>query len=230
MLARNGSLNPSNRQMFPKLPVDGVIIDFICSDCHNQVFSSKLADQLSSPNFWDPIEVRYSRRTDELLQSVNDGCNWCCNLMNSILLAAHQDYWYAHWNGSHSDGSDMNDEGLDAPDPDEQGNIAEEKALEPSDVETDSQDDAEMDYQYDGGLTLSLSDFGSAAGEIRIQLTFSQSKETPTLELLRVEAELEWNQNDRAGNARLVNMEGENTVYLTYDANLQHGKCSYQVI
>jgi hypothetical protein len=146
----------------------------ICAFCRTHVFNSNLYLRLSSArkDTDKSTESEYCRPTKELCDSVLCGCSWCSILARGILTAAHLDYWDERWNASHSDGSPSedfpDDEGCEPSEADKRGE--ERDMCEPE--RTDSQPDIENE------LTLTLSDFEDAPGQLSVLLRFIKDEET----------------------------------------------------
>ena len=193
----------------------------ICWFCQNEVFTAELHQRpLSSQNQYQrSVSLKYSRLSQDFHVSVLARCRWCQSLMSGILTAAHLDYWYDRWNGSHSDGSSMD---IDI----EQGDVEVERLKTDgsgSDGESGSPKD---DDQSSREWTLSLQDFEKNPGLLFVEVTFIQGDSLDVYTTIDVALELSWQFRETKDGDLLPDLKGDKAVQLTFEAFSKLGERS----
>ncbi|KAE9376512.1 hypothetical protein N431DRAFT_501365 [Stipitochalara longipes BDJ] len=141
------------------------------------------------------VSLKYSRLSQDFHVSVSAPCRWCQGLMSGILTAAHLDYWYDHWNGSHSDGSCMD---VDQDDVEVDG-------LETDGPESDSESgSAKDDDQSSREWTL-------------IEVTFIQENSLDGYAMMEVALDLSWHSHETEGGDLLPNLKAYKAVHLIFE-------------
>lgn len=129
--------------------------------------------------------------------------------MSGILTAAHLDYWTDHWNGSHSDGSSMDDAQHDVemeePGDDGLGSDGESRSLVDDDLPSRE-------------LTLSLQDFEKNLGMVSIEVTFIQGDILDVYTMTEVALELSWQSHETDVEGSMPDLKGDKAVQLTFEA------------
>jgi hypothetical protein len=137
--------------------------------------------------------------------------------MSGVLTAAHLDYWYDHWNGSHSDGSSMDVE---------QGDV-EVEGLETDGPGSDSESGSSKDDdQSSREWTLSLQDFEKNPGLLFAEVTFIQGESLDVYTMIEVALELSWQSRETEGGDLLPDLKGDKAVQLTFEAFSKLGEPS----
>jgi len=191
----------------------------ICWFCQNEVFTAELHQRLLSPQnqYQRSVSLKYSRLSQDFHVSVLARCRWCQSLMSGILTAAHLDYWYDHWNGSHSDGSSMDVE---------QGDV-EVEGLETDGPGSDSESGSSKDDdQSSREWTLSLQDFEKNPGLLFAEVTFIQGESLDVYTMIEVALELSWQSRETEGGDLLPDLKGDKAVQLTFEAFSKLGEPS----
>ncbi len=203
----------------------------MCAFCRDEVFSSGLYQLLAGSKDGENKDVVfcYNRSSSNLYNSVLENCNWCKTLVGGILTATDLDYWFDKWNGSHSDGSTLGDEGpnndeyMDEEMHSELGDQG-ESIIDESSSMFSNNDREDEETQPGHELTLALSDFNDNAGDSLIKISFVYDSDLEAYTKIVVEVELQWESVETGSGFILPELKGENVVHLDLEVFSVAGK------
>jgi hypothetical protein len=208
MLARRGNKQPAHHDSLPE-PREANS-NFVCEFCQTLVFQPLINGKEDEAD----SEVSYSRRTKELHQAVAQGCQWCRIIVYGVLSSAHLDYWFAQWDGSHSDGSSMMDKFQMDEEANEQ-NLNHSRAEEPEGSEFEDED---------GELTLCFADLEKYDGQVDVDLIITGKDVTTKYSELKVTIELAWETGGKQSRLELPVLKNDKAVSLEVEALLSSSK------
>ncbi|KAL5313381.1 hypothetical protein ACEPPN_019114 [Leptodophora sp. 'Broadleaf-Isolate-01'] len=182
-----------------------------CSFCQDSVFTSELLINLKAAQDAGErnVDLKYTRSTDELHQSVVDGCKWCEKLVEGISTAVHLDYWRERWERGESDGSSMNEsDGED----DEDGKYEFDGEKPEGSTRSDNEDDNPGAADWEFGLK-KLQEY---QGSVSVEVDFIRYGASDTFSM--VEVSLEMSQSEEEPQIRCVfALKGDDAVNLTFE-------------
>jgi hypothetical protein len=186
--------------------------DKICSFCQNELFTSELHESLlSSRNRGQQTStLQYNRSTQDLYSSVRAECRWCQSLTSGILTAIYLDYWNDKWNGSHSDGSSMDEDSM------ENGEGEAENEIDSS---VSTKDSSHTDQYW----PISLSDFDQNEGQILVEVNFIREDNVAEYSMIEVSVELLWQTQEKEGGKMLPDLRSDKAVRLSFEVFAKPG-------
>jgi hypothetical protein len=135
--------------------------------------------------------------------------------MSGILKVAHLDYWYSHWNGSHSDGSSIDDD---------QHHVEIDK-LEMDGLEGDSEIDSAKDDDPPGReWASSLPDFELNPGILSVEISFIQLDNLDLYIMIELALELSWQTHEIERADLLPDLKEDKAVHLNFEVFAKPGE------
>jgi hypothetical protein len=130
--------------------------------------------------------------------------------MRGILTAIHLDYWNDKWNGSHSDGSSMDEDCMEND---------EEEAENEIDSSVSTKDSSHTDQYW----PISLSDFDQNEGQILVEVNFIREDNVAEYSMIEVSVELLWQTKEKEGGKMLPDLRSDKAVRLSFEVFAKPG-------
>lgn len=212
-----------------------------CSFCQTSVFKSILLQRLKAAHEAGQrnVELKYTRSTKELHQSILDGCKWCEKLAEGISTAIGLNYPRKLWDEGRSDGSSvMEGDGENGGDPAQGVSATDDKEptadITSTDDSPDDGDDEKSVYEEGGRgpgsaeCTFGLSELRESHVEVSVNVEFVQFGRSKSFSVVRVSLEM-WQSEEITLAGCRFGLKEDKAVILKFEVFESQGMPQYLI-